>query len=168
MNKCTRGLFVLMMATLVAGCGFQLRGSTPETRLAFESLYLDAPVGTPLERDLRTIIRAGNTPLAEDAKSAPVTLRVLSQLQEKKVLTLNAQGKVREFSLTYRVRFEVADAENRKLLQPPEIALQSILPYSEEQALAKEQEERMTFEDMRRDAVAQIMRQLARVKPEQL
>ena len=44
----------------------------------------------------------------------------------------------------------------------------SILPYSEEQALAKEQEERMTFEDMRRDAVAQIMRQLARVKPEQL
>jgi LPS-assembly lipoprotein len=84
------------------------------------------------------------------------------------VLTLNAQGKVREFSLTYRVRFEVADAENRKLLQPPEIALQSILPYSEEQALAKEQEERMTFEDMRRDAVAQIMRQLARVKPEQL
>nr|NDG08003.1 hypothetical protein [Oxalobacteraceae bacterium] len=81
MNKFTRGLFVLMMAALVAGCGFQLRGSTPETRLAFESLYLDAPVGTPLERDLRTIIRAGNTQLAGDAKSAPVTLRVLSQLQ---------------------------------------------------------------------------------------
>jgi outer membrane lipopolysaccharide assembly protein LptE/RlpB len=53
-------------------------------------------------------------------------------------------------------------------LQPPEISLQSILSYSEEQALAKEQEERMTFEDLRRDAVAQIMRQLARVKPEQL
>jgi LPS-assembly lipoprotein len=93
---------------------------------------------------------------------------VLSQAQEKKVLTLNAQGKVREFSLTYRVRFEVADGNNNKLLQPPEISLQSILSYSEEQALAKEQEERMTFEDLRRDAVAQIMRQLARVKPEQL
>jgi LPS-assembly lipoprotein len=93
---------------------------------------------------------------------------VLSQAQEKKVLTLNAQGKVREFSLTYRVSFEVTDAKNNKLLQPPEIALQSILPYSEEQALAKEQEERMTFEDLRRDAVAQIMRQLARVKLEQL
>jgi outer membrane lipopolysaccharide assembly protein LptE/RlpB len=26
----------------------------------------------------------------------------------------------------------------------------------------------MTFEDLRRDAVAQIMRQLARVKPDQL
>ena len=168
MNKFTRWLSILLMATLLASCSFQLRGSTPETRLSFESLYLDAPVGTPLERDLRTVLRATSTQLTADAKSAPVTLRVLSQDQEKKVLTLNAQGKVREFSLTYRVRFEVADASNKKLLQPPEIALQSILSYSEEQALAKEQEERMTFEDLRRDAVAQIMRQLARVKLDQL
>ena len=168
MNKFTRWFSILLLAMLLAGCGFQLRGSTPETRFGFESLYLDAPVGTPLERDLRTVLRASSTQLTADAKSAPVTLRVLSQDQEKKVLTLNAQGKVREFSLTYRVRFEVADASNKKLLQPPEIALQSILSYSEEQALAKEQEERMTFEDLRRDAVAQIMRQLARVKPEQL
>jgi LPS-assembly lipoprotein len=168
LNKFTRWFSILLLAMLLAGCGFQLRGSTPETRFGFESLYLDAPVGTPLERDLRTVLRASSTQLTADAKSAPVTLRVLSQDQEKKVLTLNAQGKVREFSLTYRVRFEVADASNKKLLQPPEIALQSILSYSEEQALAKEQEERMTFEDLRRDAVAQIMRQLARVKPEQL
>lgn len=168
MSSWIRTSLVLLLAVQLAACGFQLRGTTPETRLGFESIYLDAPVGTPLERDLRTIIRASNTPLSEDAKSAPVTLRVLSQAQEKKVLTLNAQGKVREFSLTYRVRFELADPSNKKLLQPPEIALQSILSYSEEQALAKEQEERMTFEDLRRDAVAQIMRQLARVKPEQL
>lgn len=168
MRNFTRCLFSLLVAAVLTGCGFQLRGSTPETRLGFESLYLDVPIGTPLERDLRTVLRASSTQLTLDAKSAPVTLRVLSQAQEKKVLTLNAQGKVREFSLTYRVRFEVADASNRKLLQPPEIALQSILSYSEEQALAKEQEERMTFEDLRRDAVAQIMRQLARVKLEQL
>lgn len=159
---------LLVIATQFTACGFQLRGSTPETRLGFETVYLDAPIGTPLERDLRTTLRASNTQLSADAKSARVTLRVLSQAQEKKVLTLNAQGKVREFSLTYRVRFEVADGNNNKLLQPPEISLQSILSYSEEQALAKEQEERMTFEDLRRDAVAQIMRQLARVKPEQL
>ena len=168
MNKWMRALLFGLLTVQLAACGFQLRGTTPETRLAFESIYLDAPAGTPLERDLRTVIRTSNTQLSEDAKSAPVTLRVLSQAQEKKVLTLNAQGKVREFSLTYRVRFEVADSNNKKLLQPPEIALQSILSYSEEQALAKELEERMTFEDLRRDAVAQIMRQLTRVKLEQL
>jgi LPS-assembly lipoprotein len=73
---------------------------------------------------------------------------------------------VREFSLTYRVNFEVADQANRKLLPANEIALQSLLSYSESQALAKETEERMTFDDLRRDAIGQIMRQLSRVQAE--
>lgn len=168
MRNARRQLVTLLLVALLAGCGFHMRGSTPDTQLAFASVYLDVPAGSPIERDLRTAVRTGETQLASDQKSAAVTLRVLSQAQEKKVLTLNTEGKVREYSLTYRVRFEVADANNKKLLQPPEIALQSILSYSEEQALAKEQEEKLTFDDLRRDAVGQIMRQLARVKPETL
>jgi len=82
------------------------------------------------------------------------------------VLTLNSQGQVREYSLTYRIRYEVADKENKKLLEPTEIVLQTILSYSESQVLAKEQEEKLIFDDMRHDAVAQIMRQLAQVRSE--
>lgn len=152
----------------LAGCGFHLRGSTPDSRLQFESVYLAASKGTPLERELRGAILAQGSTLAADQKDAPVTLRIVSEAQEKKILTLNAQGQVREFSLTYRLRFEVADKDNRKLLVPEEIALQSYLSYSESQALAKETEERMTYVDLRRDAVNQVMRQLARVKPEAL
>lgn len=168
MNSARRHLVSLLLIAPLAACGFHMRGSTPDSQIAFASVYLDAPKGSPIERELRTSIRSGGTQLGADAKSAMVTLRVLSQAEERKVLTLNAQGKVREFSLTYRVRFEVADPDNKKLLQPTEIALQSILSYSEEQALAKEQEALMTFHDLRRDAVGQIMRQLARVKSESL
>ena len=168
MDSVRRHLVVLLLIAPLAGCGFHVRGTTPDSQLSFASIYLDAPRGTPIERELRTMIRTGNVQLAADAKSAAVTLRVLSQAQERKVMTLNAQGKVREFSLTYRVRFEITDANNKKLLQPPEIALQSILSYSEEQALAKEQEERLTFDDLRPDAVGQIVRQLARMNPEPL
>lgn len=166
MKHARRHLVTLLLVAPLAACGFHMRGSTPDAQLSFASLYLDAPKGTPIERDLRSAVRTGETLLLADQKSAAVTLRVMSQAQEKKVLTLNAEGKVREYSLTYRVRFEVTDANNKKLLQPPEIVLQSILSYSEEQALAKEQEERMTFDDLRRDAVGRIMRQLARVKPD--
>ena len=168
MNSARRQLVSLLLVAPLAACGFHLRGSTPDSQLGFASVYLDAPRGSAIERELRSAIRSGDTQMAADAKSGAVTLRVLSQSEERKVLTLNAQGKVREFSLTYRVRFEVADPENRKLLLPPEIALQSILSYSEEQALAKEQEAVMIFNDLRRDAVSQIVRQLARVKPEPL
>ncbi len=152
----------------LAGCGFHLRGSTPDSRLQFESVHLAANKGTPLERELRGAILSSGATLAADPKEAPVTLRILSEAQEKKILTLNAQGQVREYSLTYRLRFEVADKDNRKLLQPDEISLQAYLTFSESQALAKETEERMTYVDLRRDAVSQVMRQLSRVNPTEL
>ena len=165
----TRHLLIsLLLFASVAGCGFQLRGTTPNSQLSFDSVYLDSAKGTPLERQLRgAILAQGNTVLATDQKSAAVTLRILSEGQEKKILTLNAQGQVREYSLLYRIRFEVADKDNKKLLNPNELALQAFLSYSESQALAKETEERMTFDDLRRDAISQIMRQLSRIKPEQ-
>lgn len=163
---CSRRALSVLILAAVAGCGFHLRGSTPESRLSVESVYVEAPSGTPLERQLRSAVRSGGTRLATDPKSAAITLRILNEASERKILTLNAQGQVREFSLTYRVNFEVADTANRKLLPPNEIALQSLLSYSESQALAKETEEKMTFDDLRRDAVSQIMRQLSRVRPE--
>lgn len=167
-----RRLFVFavsaLLMTCLSGCGFHLRGTTPDSQLSFDSVYLETPRGTPLERELRVAIRSqGDVILAPDQKSGAVTLRILSEAQEKKILTLNAQGQVREFSLLYRVNFEVADKDNKKLLKPNELALQAFLSYSESQALAKETEERMTYNDLRRDAVSQIMRQLSRIKPEQ-
>ncbi len=172
MNKQRRSLLAataaLALASTLAGCGFHLRGSLPDSKLQFETVHLVASKGTPLERELRGAILAQGATLAAEQKDAAVTLRIVSEAQEKKILTLNAQGQVREFSLTYRLRFEVADKDNRKLLTPEEIALQSYLSYSESQALAKEAEERMTYIDLRRDAVNQVMRQLARVKPEAL
>lgn len=157
-----------LLLTALSGCGFQLRGTTPESQLSFDSVYLEAARGTPLERELRgAILSQGNVVLATDQKAAAVTLRILSEAQEKKILTLNAQGQVREYSLLYRINFEVADKDNKKLLKPNELALQAFLSYSESQALAKETEERMTYNDLRRDAVSQIMRQLSRIKPEE-
>ena len=167
MNPARRRIAAALLALPLAGCGYHLRGSLPDTQLPFESVYLDAPSGTLLERNLRTAIRSQRTAkLIDDPKAAAISLRVLDDKQERKVLTLNSQGQVREFSLTYRIRYEVADKDNRKLLEPTEIALQTILSYSESQVLAKEQEEKLIFDDMRQDAVAQIMRQLAQVKAE--
>ncbi len=167
----TRAVLASVTLALVlppSGCGFHLRGSTPDSRLQFDSVHLAASKGTPLERELRGAILSQGATLMTDQKDAAVTLRIVSEAQEKKILTLNAQGQVREYSLTYRLRFEVADKDNRKLLVPEEIALQSYLSYSGSQALAKETEERMTYIDLRRDAINQVMRQLARVKPDQL
>ena len=167
MQNSRRRLWISLMMTLpLAACGFQLRGSRPDAKLEFSSVHLEAVSGSPLDRELRTAILAqGNTVLATDRKSADVTLRILKESQEKKVLTINAQGQVREYSLLYRINFDVIDKDNNRLLEPTELALQTFMSYSESQALAKETEERLIYNDLRADAVSQIMRRLSQVKP---
>lgn len=167
MNSRRRAILSLLLLTSLAACGFQLRGTRADSKLAFQSLYLEAPARTPLERELRSAFKSqeGLT-LTSDAKSADVTLNIASAIEEKKVLTLNAQGQVREFSLLYRLNFNAKDKTGKILIPSTELALQSSMAFSESQALAKETEERMIFSDLRNDAISQIMRRLTRISPE--
>ena len=164
-----RRLWISLMMTLpLAACGFQLRGSRSSANLPFSSVHLEIAKNSPIERELRNaILSQGNTAIATDRKSADITVRVLSERQEKKVLTLNAQGQVREFSLLYRLRFDVIGKENAHVVNDTELALHTFMSYSESQAVAKETEERLIYNDLRADAVSQIMRRLAQIKPEQ-
>jgi LPS-assembly lipoprotein len=164
-----RRLWISLIMTLpLAACGFQLRGSRASANLPFSSVHLEIAKNSPIERELRNaILSQGNTAIATDRKSADITVRVLSERQEKKVLTLNAQGQVREFSLLYRLNFNAKDSAGKVLIPSTELALQSSMAFSESQALAKETEERMIFADLRGDAVSQIIRRLTRISSEQ-
>ena len=167
MNSSRRIALTLLMVATLSACGFQLRGSRADSRMPFNSVYLVVAARTPLERDLRsTILAQEGVIITADAKSADVTIRVISATEEKKILTLNAQGQVREYSLIYRLNFDVKDKAGKIMLAPTELALQTFMSFSESQALAKETEEKMVFNDLRGDAVSQIVRRLARLKPE--
>ena len=160
-------LCLLLLASLSA-CGFQLRNSRPDSRLPFTTLYLDVARNSQLERDLRSAILAQEgTKLMGDAKSAAATVRIVSEAEERKILTLNANGQVRELSLLYRLRYEVKETDGTVLLKPTELALQAFMSYSEAQALAKETEQKMIFSDLRSDAINQMIRQMAQLKPTQ-
>jgi LPS-assembly lipoprotein len=158
----------LLLLAALSACGFQLRGSRPDSRLPFTTLYLDVARNTQLERDLRSAILAQDgIKLMNDEKSAQATLRIVSVAEEKKILTLNARGQVREYSLLYRLRYEVKETDGTVLLKPTELALQAFMTYSEAQALAKEIEQKMIYSDLRNDAINQMVRQMAQLKPTQ-
>ena len=160
MNSRRRAVISLLLLSSLAACGFQLRGTRADSKLSFQSLYLD-------ERELRAALKTQDgLTLTTDPKSADVSLFISSAIEEKKVLTLNAQGQVREFSLLYRLNFNAKDSAGKVLIPSTELALQSSMAFSESQALAKETEERMIFADLRGDAVSQIIRRLTRISSE--
>lgn len=160
-----RTLLSLLSLGSLSACGFSLRGSQLSSRLPFSSLYLQVTPHSLLERELRgAVLGQDGVVLAKDPKSAEVVLRILSEAQEKKVMTLNAQGQVREFSLLYRLKFDAKGKNDKILIPSSELALQAFMSFSESQAPAKETEEKMIYGDLRNDAINQLMRRLAQVK----
>ena len=158
-------LFVLMLASLAA-CGFELRGSGGTYNMPFKSIYLGFPDTSSLGTELRRNLRAGDRVLVvKDADKAEARFEVVSENRSKSILSLNAQGRVREYLLNYTLVFRVLDNKGDELLGPTEIALKRPLAFNESQVLAKEAEEALLYRDMQGDLVQQILRRLAAVKP---
>ena len=151
-------------ALLVAACGFQLRGSAT---LPFSTLYVQAAPTSQFATDLRRAVRSGSgTRIAERPEQAEVVLHILSELQEKQILSLTGGGRVSEYQLRYRVSFRLTDSKNREHIPTSEIVLRRDYTYNDSQVLATESEEALLYRDMRNDAVQQLVRRLQAAKPQ--
>jgi LPS-assembly lipoprotein len=156
----------LAAALTLAGCGFHLRGAGEQLNLPFKTVYLGFPENSPLGLELTRNLRAnGSTVVSRDPKAANAIIEVLSETRDKAILSLNFQGRVREYSLTYTFRFRVKDQHDVELLKPTEISLKRSISFNESQVLAKEAEENLLYRDMQTDLVQQIIRRLAAIKP---
>jgi LPS-assembly lipoprotein len=102
-----------------------------------------------------------------DRKQADAALEVLSEGRDKQVLSLNSQGRVREYTLLYRLSFRVVDKEGRQLLAPTELVIRRIQSFNESQVLAKEAEEATLYREMQSDLVQQVLRRISAIKPAQ-
>lgn len=158
-------LSALGAAAVLPACGFRLRGSGAQAALPFSSIHIPGATGTGLAFELSRMIQAGDgTAVVDDPQAAQAIFDILGETRERGTATLNTQGRIREYSLFYRVSFRVRTPAGPELLAPTEIVLKRDLSYNESQAIAKEKEEEMLFRNMQSDAVQQILRRLAALK----
>jgi LPS-assembly lipoprotein len=157
-----RVLAALLLLEL-AGCGFRLRGTA---ELPFQSLYVPG-ANTGIGLDLKRNIEAGTGAKVVDTPTAAEAVLVFTQeVREKEILSLTSTGRVREFTLRYRVGFRVHDGKGTDYVPPSVVQLTRDVTYNDAEILAKEQEEQLLFRDMQSDMVQQIMRRLAAAKPQ--
>jgi LPS-assembly lipoprotein len=158
----TRALFLAML-TLLAACGFQLRGSYS---LPYESIYLAMPEYSVVGADLRRAIRSSaTTRLALVASGAQATFQPGTEYRDRIILSVSGTGRVSELRLRYLYPYRVVDAKGRDLVAPGTIELVRDLTYDDSNVLAKQQEEVLLWRDMENDLVHQLMRRLAAGKP---
>lgn len=155
-------LLLLGLLTLSA-CGFHLRGPA---NLPFQTISLGFPANSALGVELKRHLRASSVEVVDHQNDAQVILEVLADTREKKILSLNTNGRVREYSLYQRFRFQLKNHNGALLITPTEIVLNRNITYDENQELAKQSEELLLYRDMQSDLVQQILRRLAASKPD--
>jgi len=160
-----RIILALALAAVVAGCGFQLRG-TLSGNLPYKTLYIALPETADVRIWMQRYINAtGQTKIVDNPKDAEAVFQQLQDSRIRTILSVNAQGRVREYRLQLDYKFRLVDAKGRELVGPNEINLSRDITYDDSTVLAKDLEEGLLWRDMNNDLVNQIIRRLSIIKP---
>jgi LPS-assembly lipoprotein len=156
----TRWLLLLSAAVALSACGFHLRG---KPNLPFKSIYLNVGPTSSLGIELKRYLKASGITVVDNRKDAEAVFQMLAESREKKILTINTQGLVREYVLYQRTRFSVIDSTGKILVPPNEIVLKRDITYNVQEELSKQAEEGLLYQDMQSDLVQQIVRRMSAI-----
>ena len=154
---------MLVSTLMLSACGFELRGAAD---LAFKSIYIQGPNYT-VSKDLRKALAINDVTIVNNAKDADLLLEFLSETYDRRILSLSGRGRVTEYELLYNLNFRIREAGSELWGPVQTIEGRRDFSYDDTQVLAKSYEETRLREDMKADAVREIMRRLTAQKPSQ-
>ncbi len=166
--KTLRVASLLVGLSLLAGCGFHLRGSVdlpPE----LARVHVSGADRDLVERLSDALVQRGA--VVESEPGAGTAHIDLSEARfERQVLTTDVTGRATAYAFRYRVVFGITGGDDTggddgAILQPARsITLERAFDYDPNRELQAEQEVRFLETEMRREAVLRIVRRLARLR----
>lgn len=159
-----RQLFTLLLLLSLTSCGFHLRGLVQLPPELTEMTVQDARPATDIAPDLqRGLENAG----VQISQSAPVVLQLKAEQYGKRVLSVDSVGRAQEYGLSYTVRFllRTEGVATELWLAEQAVTQTRDLRFDATAVLGAENEETQLREEMRRDAVLQILRRLQHARP---
>ncbi len=151
----------------LTSCGFHLRGQESANLPDYlSSMRLRAPAYAPLTVEMRNALKGqAGIQIVEDMAASAATLTLAGEQIESQVQAIDISGKVSDYLLNYSVAFSLTAADGQVLLPLQFIKLQREYTFDKLNVLAKEREDEFLRQEMRRDAVRQILRRLASLAP---
>jgi LPS-assembly lipoprotein len=151
----------LLFSLMLPGCGFQLRGTAD---LAFKNVYIQGGK-LSITRDLERSLKTNGVQIASKSEDAELLLDMVSERNQKRIMSLSGGGLVREFELIYLLSFRTREASNPIWSPVQTIRNRRDFSYNDNALLGKVEEEERLNADMRQDAIREILRRLTAIKP---
>jgi LPS-assembly lipoprotein len=148
---------ILLLA--VGACGFQLRGDV-ELPPGVSVVQVQAPNQT-LTDEITVFLEAAGARAISGPEGADASLLLSGESFERRVLAVDPNtGKAREYELSYRVSYRMSRADGGVLLAPDTVNLLRDYVFDADAVIGASREEVVLRQEMRRDAVRQILRKL--------
>ncbi len=151
-------LLGVLASVLLGACGFHLRGAVdvPES---LRNVYVTGEnPRSPIVMNLQRSMRASGVELSSSAATAPYTVYISNEHEEKRSISVDEQAAAAEFQLRHYISFELRDPKGSPLVGPDQLISERVFVNDITNVVGKRDEERLIREEMRRQLAGQIMR----------
>lgn len=152
----------LGLALLLAGCGFQLRGTGGASALPEQwrdmVLLTDTPNGE-LARAVESTFSASGVRW-QSVGDATYRLRLLPERFSQRNLSVNAEARAAEFDLQMRADFLVLDAAGQVVMPRTTAAVNKQMENDPRNVVGKAEEVRILRDELRIELAGQILRRI--------
>lgn len=150
----------LLLALLaLTACGFQMRGYAD---LSFRTLYINGNIS--ISKELKKLLAVNGVKIVTEQEEAELMMDLMSEVSEKRILSLSGTGVVREFDLIYRVTYRIKEPSQQLWDEPKTIETRRDFSYSDREVLATGYEEQRLNTEMRQETTQQLVRSLVAYK----
>lgn len=155
------GLLTLAGLAVVAGCGFQLRGSAPvPAALQPLAVTCDSQVPELLCNDVREQLIGGDVVVVEP-EQADYVLRLREFREQRRASAITLQASAAEYTIRQTLRMDVLTSDRVPLLADTELSSIETYRYDEANVLAKQREEEALRESLYQQLAQQVIFRLA-------
>jgi len=154
MKKFNSIILSLLLLVNITSCGYQFRGAT---EVNFVSISIDG--GSPsFLKILKKQFKQSGVKVQE--RNSEKTLEITNDTFSKKILSLSAAGKVREYQINYKIsfRFKSQDGEWSNSI---DLEANRDFTYDDKNIIAKTEEESRLIKGMQEQLIRTIVNQIS-------
>ena len=156
MTTSIRNQFLMMLAIIsLIACGFQLRGGIEAN---FDSISINGGSAGFVKQLKKRLRQSSIAVLPTDGE---VKLEILDDLLNKRILSLNSDGRISEYELNYKVSYRVKGKNDSEWGQLINNEVRRQYTYDDENVVAKALEEEKLINGMRDELIRTITAQIS-------
>lgn len=154
--------FFGILAILMNGCGFHLRGMINLPTWLDRVAIINHSGNRNIEQALKTQLNVYDVQTVCDPGSAHYWLVIESDLFQEQVGSISASTTPRQYQLFYRATFHLQDSKGNIVMPTGQVVITRQITMNMDRILGSNDEQAITQKEMIRDAAIQILNRLSK------